>query len=132
VKLGKINIDHGNKAWGGINYNEIPYLSPSIVIQDACLTCSTAGEAGNSFCMNAIRKGALGFVGAVSVSILGNQEPYKFLKNLYSTENTLGQSFSNVNMNPYPDLKEYMFVGDPTFKINRQNKVGDLPWGGKF
>jgi hypothetical protein len=48
-------VGHGNRAWAGINYYDIPLMQGSLMINSACLTCSS--EEHDSFCNHAFRKG---------------------------------------------------------------------------
>ncbi len=119
-------IDHGDHDWAGIYYNQIPLLDESLVIAEACLTCSRSD--GYSFWANAIRKGAIGFAGAVSVSYALDRFRIDMLDNLYYHEKnySVGKSFSEAYYEGWwgpPGCflaPRYMwtYIGDPTFNLN--------------
>jgi len=121
-------IDHGGPAWAGIQSSEIPNIHNSIVLNEACLTCSTAGLDSMSFCMNAIRKGALGHYGAVSVAWGGAGYLYlNTLNNIYYNNLDLGSSFTkdygikegetSVSLDHPAAYFMVTFTGDPTLKL---------------
>ncbi len=115
-------LDHGNQTWAGIGYDEIPLLNESLVLADACATCSPHQTYVYylywSFCARAIRQGAIGYVGHVSVSGTADNKTYmKMLNNLYYYNYTVGKSFSDG----YDRRNLYgmaTYIGDPTFKLN--------------
>lgn len=119
-------LDHGSSNWAGIYSAEIPYLPSSLIINDACLTCSSVD--GASFCNRALRKGAMAHYGAVSVSTVDKiySEP---IEGIYRENLTIGQAFSKYYISK---LSAGMTIlsGDPTFKMNPPYLIGEkLPWG---
>ncbi|UCD85520.1 MAG: hypothetical protein JSU92_04840, partial [Deltaproteobacteria bacterium] len=123
-------IDHGNHDWAGIDDDEIPLLDESLVIAYASLTCSRSDEC--SFWANAIRQGAVGFAGAVSVACTRDKTYIDMLNNLYCLENNypeVGKAFSEAYYEEFwspPGCTlsaRYMqtYIGDPTFSLNPPN-----------
>jgi hypothetical protein len=128
--------DHGNTNWAGINSQEIPFLDDSFVLTFACLTCafeqSTDNDnqfdasVGSLFCANALRKGAIGFIGATDVSGYINRGG--FLTEVFAQNETVGNAFMNsknaVRAVDYPygafdgnSQPWYTLLGDPTLKL---------------
>ena len=108
--------DHGNVAWAGISSNELPWLSNSFISANACSTCSIFSI--SSFCMNSIRKGAIGYIGAVSTAFLEGFNVHKdVIYGLYQHDKTLGDAFASAFRY---DSGMYMIalIGDPTFHPN--------------
>jgi hypothetical protein len=106
--------DHGQENWAGIKYNEIPELNNSLVVTSACLTASTSNS--QSFWANAIRQGALGFLGKVSETAL-NVDDLAFLNFVYYKGYSLGQAFNN-SYNPEVFQRMSILIGDPTLNMN--------------
>jgi len=138
--------DHGMNNWAGIKSQDLPYLDNSFVVVVGCLTCSFEtnlpsgddydesyleeyGEeywhAKNLFCANAIRKGSIGYIGAVSGA---GELSFHILANMLSSELSIGKAFKNMkndamallNGNVY---REYLLIGDPTLKIKMTHKI---------
>jgi len=107
--------DHGSTNWAGIHSGKIPLLDNSIVVNYACLTCSTYDS--DSFCNLAIRQGALTHVGAVSVAFTGNPVFMNTMNGVYYNDLTLGEAFAKSYIN---ERYKYMIMllGDPTLDIN--------------
>jgi len=119
-------IDHGSEDWAGIYYTEIPQLSDSIVYANACLTCASYN--GKSFCNNAIRKGSLGFMGAVSVATDGDATYKKTIDGIYAYGLTLGQSFSKAYTFSGTNYMDTL-LGDPALNLNPKYALKEeLPW----
>ena len=130
--------DHGSASWAGISSNEIPFLDSSIVITEACSTCVV--YYGNSFCANIIRKGAIGYVGAVDKASFNSVNSEGFLSEIFGKKSSAGKSFMNskkiigLTLNNNNPMREYTFIGDPTFKIDplyllpqfKSTHIGDL------
>jgi len=106
--------DHGNDHWAGIDYDEIPLLDNSIVINDACSTCSTYTV--RSFCNRAIRQGALAHTGAVCIGWLGNTIYVNTVNGIYYEGLTIGQAFAKAYT---PTSARYMtmLLGDPALDV---------------
>jgi hypothetical protein len=123
-------MDHGGPYAAGIKSSEIPDLPGSIVFADACSTCSVYD--GKSFCNNAIRKGSLGFMGAVSSAYAWNgfrvalEGIYNFNVTKGESSLTLGQSFSKA----YTHSSYYMMtlLGDPTLNLDPDYSL-NRTWG---
>ena len=121
-------VNHGwtEGLWGIISTYQLNYLSPSVQIADACLTCSfdDAYNKGNLFCVNNLRKGSLGYIGADSVAVtcisIGEdkivvaEKNREFLPKLFKEGKSLGDAYIEI----YPKGDKFYFVlGDPTFKV---------------
>ncbi|MHA1810191.1 MAG: hypothetical protein ACTSYH_07710, partial [Candidatus Heimdallarchaeaceae archaeon] len=117
---------------GIITSNDLSYryLSPSVQIADACLTCSfdDAWKKGKLFCTQNLRRGSLGYIGANSVAIghtkwSGDMEtaPIKtaidnrrFIPYLFKDGKDLGTAYRDI----YSGGSQFYYIlGDPTFKI---------------
>ncbi|MCW8965870.1 MAG: C25 family cysteine peptidase, partial [Candidatus Pacearchaeota archaeon] len=116
--------DHGSRNWAGISSEEIPNLNNPIIFADACSTCETYNA--DSFCNNAIRKGAISYVGEVGVSFVGGTIYKNMTQDIYQNNMTIGKAFSKNFVNDYAfsyngtyygtfqSMK--ILLGDPTFK----------------
>ncbi|MCX6822034.1 MAG: C25 family cysteine peptidase [Candidatus Aenigmarchaeota archaeon] len=120
--------DHGGYDWAGISSKDIPLLNNSIIINDACLTCSPINVNdyynGFSFCNRALRNGALAHLGALDFGSTSNAIYMDTMNGIYYNNMTLGKSFTNGYNN---FLKKYQskigwwmttLLGDPTIEIN--------------
>ena len=107
--------DHGSPNWAGISSNEIPPLDNSLVTLTACSTCSTVNS--NTFCQNALRQGAIGVVGAVSVAFLGGESDSVLINKIYTDNENLGSAFRE-GFEYSGSNYQYALLGDPTLKIN--------------
>jgi len=114
-------LDHGGPYGAGILSTEIPQLSNSLIIIDACLTCSTYDSL--SFCNNVIRKGGIGFMGTVSSGYSSDDTFRKATNGIYFENLTLGQSFSKA----YTYDTYYMdtLIGDPTLDLNPMHTLSE-------
>ncbi|MFH0956406.1 MAG: discoidin domain-containing protein [Candidatus Aenigmatarchaeota archaeon] len=123
-------MDHGGPYAAGIKSSDIPDLSGTIVFADACSTCSVYD--GKSFCNNAMRKGSLGYMGAVSSAYAWNgfrvalEGIYNFNVTKGESSRTLGQSFSKA----YSHMNYYMMtlLGDPTLNLDPDYSL-NRRWG---
>jgi len=110
---------HGSPGWSGIDSDEIPLLSNSIVVSDSCLTCSTYDA--KSFCNRVIRQGALAYTGAVAVANEGNVIYMNTINGIYHEGLNLGQTFTRAYDNER-NIKEFdhmtILLGDPTLDID--------------
>jgi hypothetical protein len=105
--------DHGSESWSGINSNEIPKLTNSLIVSSSCLTASNYNPF--SFWANSIRKGSIAYVGAVSVSGLAYNLD-DFLEGVYYSDENIGNAFKNA----YSSLlfqATFTLIGDPTLDI---------------
>ena len=84
--------DHGGYWWAGINSYEIPNLDNSLVVAAACDTVSS--QSWDSFWSNALRQGAIGFMGAVSTTSF-DTSTVDFISSIYYDENNLGNAFKD-------------------------------------
>ena len=115
-------VDHGNYNWAGIYSYNIPALDNSLVFVAACLTVSTYES--YSFWARAIRKGAIGYIGATSTTAL-NFNYFELLNKVYRDDfPTIGDAFkegySSGDMVAMTTL-----IGDPTFDINPSYRIKD-------
>jgi hypothetical protein len=108
-------MDHGSDTWAGISSGDMPYLSNSLVFNDACSTCSTNN--GYTFCYTAIRRGAISHAGALSIAWTVNSIYKKTMDGIYYYNFTLGLSFAKAFKY---DKFYYMttLLGDPTLNLN--------------
>src|SRR3989338_6741148 len=111
-------MDHGAENWAGIRSTEIPLLSNSYVSNDACSTCAyNRGSIGDLFCTRAIRRGAIGHAGAVSVAWTWNNIYMNILNGIYYKNMTMGQAYQDGF--EYEAYKyQTTLIGDPTFHFN--------------
>jgi len=105
--------DHGSSSWAGINSEDIPLLKNSFLINDACSTCAYFHD--YTFCTRAVRQGATGNVGTISVSWSGERMYYKIINGLYYDNLDLGKSFKDNYVYGRYDY-QINLVGDPTFE----------------
>ena len=118
------NLGHGSTYSSGIFSSDIPLLDNSFAILESCLTCAfnLADKKNSLFCADFIRKGGIGYIGAVDES--GYVNTNGIISEIFSQNSTIGDafrdsknsaiSFSN-NQNPMP---WYTLIGDPTFILN--------------
>ncbi|MBU0760268.1 MAG: hypothetical protein KJ858_01090, partial [Nanoarchaeota archaeon] len=120
-------MDHGSDSWAGIRYSQIPNLHNSIIIDEACLTCSSYD--GESFCNTVIRRGGLAHFGAVSLAFAMGNSIYKDTINKVFIDNlTLGEAFLK-SYNNHPMLTTTAILGDPTLNINATYSLNNpLKW----
>ncbi|MBU2104728.1 MAG: hypothetical protein KKF67_03060, partial [Nanoarchaeota archaeon] len=131
-------IDHGGQDWLGISSYQIPYLDNSLIITMACLTCSynhqqitynSYYDNSDLFCANAIRKGAVGYIGATDESGYFNFDG--IITEIFARGSTVGKAFINTknsmisnnnlrneNVGPW-----YSLMGDPTIRIKVMHKI---------
>jgi hypothetical protein len=124
-------LDHGNPEWAGIGSSEIPYLDSPFITAEACLTCaySKAITKSSLFCANALRKGAIGFIGATDFGTSLNSKD--FIYSLYAYDVDIGHAnkerindfiaygkalYDNSGRN-YEISNNQMLLGDPTLKL---------------
>ena len=109
----------GSSTWSGIDSDEIPVLNNSVTIQFSCSTCSKFD--GASFCNNAVRKGSIMYVGAISVAIYPNDMYERVLDKIYYENESIGESFKKAyydHSHPYSYISMTSVLGDPTLNIN--------------
>jgi len=120
-------IDHGQVNAAGIQFAEIPNLKNSLMFSKACATCALENSYDHeSFCMHAIRKGAIAYVGNIAGSWSGDWKVADFLNGVYYYDLAVGHALKN-------GLEESggywtILVGDPTLKIDVPYKL-DVPMG---
>lgn len=121
--------DHGSKGAAGIYYYEIPYLNNSLVFSDSCLTCATTNTI--SFCHNAIRKGAIAYVGSVGLTYGStNSIGARIINSIFTTNDKIGTAFvtklksiEEITQDEYHDYTRSSFLhsmllGYPDLQIN--------------
>jgi hypothetical protein len=124
--------DHGGTSWAGIDSYQIPPLDNSFVLTEACLTCSFERATvfkKDLFCANAIRKGAIGYIGATDES--GYLNIGGFFAEVFAQEETIGKAFINAknsisvydNNLEYDGMPWYVLLGDPTLKLTTIYKM---------
>ncbi len=115
--------DHGGTdSLGGdeMIWNDIPEMDGTLLIAPVCLTSDYYSSFKNTlFTANAIRKGALGYLGAVSASHkLETPIGDSFLEGVVSGK-TFGEAYYDSAGDTEESFAEYpmnfMFFGDPTF-----------------
>ena len=114
--------DHGGPTewWNTIVYSNIPDLDLPISIGAACLTNNFWQSTGKGFGPHMLRRGAIGYFGAVGVSYLDN-----YLKDTIKTATedpniNLGQIYNNKTY----DFFYYILLGDPAF----QPRLKPITW----
>ncbi len=124
--------DHGSYDWAGFDSRELPYLDHSFIVSLACLTCAfeqLARQEGSDlsqlFCSQAIRKGAIGYIGTVDAS--GDFDSAGFFADVFAEDMTIGKAFINtknlemVKKGSFDNVMGwYTLIGDPTFKLPRK------------
>lgn len=133
---------HGSGDWAGIQSYQIPSLSNSLVVLEACATCAfekvpykKARYKRDLFCAQVIRQGGIAFVGAVEE--LGDISSWNLLSRLFAYNDTLGQAYQRANnvylnfqsnhsnLESYPlGSYSYILIGDPLIELS---KTGFLP-----
>jgi hypothetical protein len=69
-----------------------------------------------------IRKGAIGYIGGVSVSFAGNGVYPSTLNGIFYKNESIGESFSKSFVYD-PSSYQTTLLGDPTFKFPLTNKL---------
>ncbi|MDI6704599.1 MAG: hypothetical protein QME40_08025, partial [bacterium] len=112
-------LDHGSLIWAGIYSGDIPLLTNSLVLNDACSTCECESYYAKSFCVMALRRGGIGHAGAVSVAWGGNHMYMHILNGIYYDSLSLGQAFSRAytQEGAIPNYWMTTFLGDPTLEL---------------
>ncbi len=121
-------VDHGDTwGWVGINTNDIKdenvWLSPSIVVSDACLTCAFGilidKDKPHLFCTNILRRGALGHIGSIDITNT-RADPSRFLLS-HAMGSTIGESLKKLkNTNLLEGGDDFTLLGDPTISFDIQ------------
>ncbi len=118
-----IYSDHGGTdSVAGVSYSQIPQLDNSFMSVEACLTCAfeKASSKRELFCAHAIRKGAIGYIGAVDVSGYARQET--LLAEYLGRGSSIGEAFRaarNAGDGCSGGMADqYTLIGDPTIKLN--------------
>ena len=109
--------DHGARSWSGIYSSAIPSLDNSLVLSASCLTASSYDQ--SSFWARAIRKGAIGYIGAVSITYLSLDYAY-FLNEVYVNSKNIGTAFKDSRSPIVSTTFGAMttLIGDPVLDIN--------------
>ena len=116
--------DHGGtRGISAVNSENIGNLQSPTVITLACLTCDFdetnqhKGRTATSqlFCANNIRRGAIAYIGAESVSYWFGYWDV-LLDNIFTKDQTIGESFRKAKNSEYGMDFYYLLIGDPTFK----------------
>jgi hypothetical protein len=122
--------DHGGSTtwYTNLYTNELKDLPPLFAYSFACSTCDYASSKSDLFCTNVIRRGSLGYIGAVS-SMYGHHFLDEFLEEAFKNNATIGQAFwigknkervfnwtvyNNPKYNSYYGIHDIL-LGDPTF-----------------
>lgn len=116
--------DHGS-PWGSgdletdrIRDNNLD-LFPAVVTSMSCLSCDYEHGREDLICINALRQGAMGFYGAVAVSL--SQQHAIFYNEIINNDKDLGEAFRVTDyifsLGEYQARLSdvYMLIGDPTF-----------------
>jgi len=132
-----VYMDHGSYNTGATSYGELPVMSNTIAIDDACSTCSALGNedfrsyiySPSSYCARMIKNGAMAHYGAVSIAWTGNQVYRNTLNGIYYRNEEIGKAFvkgyiSNETY-PYPINIYWMteMLGDPAFNPNPPHRL---------
>jgi len=128
---------HGNAGWAGIGADEIPLLDNTFLVIQSCNTCdyNAAGPKWDLFCMQAVRQGAIGYIGGIDVTYYWTDQ--NWLSEIFGQGNTIGKAFMNAKTGVAlhdillrPDIREvknemsaYILIGDPTFKIRTNHMI---------
>ncbi len=128
-------LNHGSHKWAGIPSEDIPLLDSSIVSLIACSTCST--EEPSSFCLNAVRKGAVSVIPTVGLAYAGFYVPFATIQDMLDSGLPIGESFKRSYMLvKYQNM--YTLLGDPTLKLPgktplvRQIEDFKVPYSGEL
>ena len=125
--------DHaGTEGWSSFVYsNELENLLPQFDYGFGCATCGYRSRKADLFCVSALRKGAIGYMGAVE-NMYGHHMLNEFLDEILINGESIGYAFK-IGKNkearydwktPVPDVSylrdKYgahdILIGDPTFK----------------
>ena len=120
---------HGSASAAGLEYNEIPKLSPSVFLVHSCSTCSS--YSGTSFCNNVIREGAVGYVGAIGITFDSDKAYDRVFERMYKDGESTGEAIqyaysgrggNYVLQDAYPYTTLF---GDPTFNFNADYRINE-------
>ena len=120
--------DHGNSYTAGDisttygtfsgNAPYLPYLDNTFVNTMACAVCRIYNNYTGSFCMQTMRQGAIGFLGATDYSYTYNSTG--IIHSIYYENLPIGFAFIKYT-SPYSGFgKEDTFLGDPTVIVGKQ------------
>jgi len=112
-------------SWGGFSSDNLENLPPQFGYSFACSTCAYGYTKANLFCTNMIRRGAIGYIGAVN-GIPGHHFLDEFLDEILINNHSIGYAFKiGKNKEPRFDWKtkktsssygqQDILIGDPTF-----------------
>lgn len=151
-----VYMGHGEPQAAGINSDALPELSNSVVITEACLAAAwdKANTKHKLFAARAMRKGAVGLVGATDSTNFF--DVWRFLHRVYGEGESLGRAFQRVKNigtsyrlgegdslqqlyvgQTSNDLPHFILIGDPIFKVAKpfsfsKTIVESLGWGVKL
>jgi hypothetical protein len=111
-------FDHGNSNWAGISSSNIPQLTNSIILNDACSTAETTGLSPLSFSDMSIRRGALAHIGALNIAEYSDFYE-EIINNLYHFNMSIGEAYTSDYKSDY-----IFFLGDPTLKSRKTRLLG--------
>ncbi len=116
--------DHGSYDWAGFYSSVMPNLDNSFIALSACSTCDfkEAPVKKDLFCARAIRKGAIGVIGATDES--GYLNRGGLLAEIFAQGSTIGKAIINAKNSimvydeGFPNtMAWYTLLGDPTLKL---------------
>ena len=120
--------DHGNSyTAGGIstvygtfsgNTPYLPYLNNTFVDTMACAVCRIIGNYTGSFCMQTMRQGAIGFLGATDYSY--TYDSTGIIHSVYYENLPIGFAFIKYTGSYASFGREDTFFGDPTVIVGKQ------------
>ena len=120
--------DHGNPSnAGGIpttygthsgNTPYLPYLDNTFVDIMACAVCRINGVYTGSFCMQTMRQGAIGFLGATDYSY--TYDSTGIIHSIYYENLPIGFAFIKYTGSYASFGREDTFLGDPTVIVGKQ------------
>lgn len=123
-------LDHGSETWAGISSSEMPEMTGTLMISDACSTCAGMTSYTDSpvYCWQAVRQGANAHLGAVSIGWTGNKIYSEFTNEIYYNNETMGEAFRKAyetEMTGRSSSDQFYWmttlVGDPN--LNPDNKA---------
>ncbi len=122
-----VYADHGSaSSWSEIiRARRLENLAPQFGYSFACATCDYGNVKARLFCTNMIRRGAIGYIGAVD-NIYGHHFLDEFLDEILINHNSIGYAFKigknkearldwKTKKTPGTYGQQDILVGDPTF-----------------
>ncbi|MBU3907524.1 MAG: hypothetical protein KKA64_04725, partial [Nanoarchaeota archaeon] len=117
--------DHGNHNWLGISSTQLPKLDNTFFVTSACSTCIYYDyKKPELFCVQALRKGALGYIGMHVGG--GPFINYQYLISAFSNNISVGKAWNGALMSQYSSIEEGAddpsngvgLLGDPTINLH--------------